>query len=68
MSPFARHGARVAGAALETLLGRHGYRDIAEVRLQRGSYVLRARDRFGRPVELVVNPITAKVLHKTIFQ
>ena len=59
---------RLSVAALETLLGRHGYRDIAKVRLQRGSYVLRARDLFGRPVELVVNPITAKVLHKTIFQ
>ena len=59
---------KLSVAALETLLGRYGYRDIAEVRLKRGSYVLRARDLLGRPVELVVNPITAKILHKTIFR
>ena len=59
---------RLSVSAIEIVLRRHGYTKIAKVQLKRGLYTVWARDLFGRPVKLVLDPTTTTILRKTIYQ
>lgn len=53
----------LAGTIASLLLGRHGFR-IDSMRLYRGAYHARARNRYGYPIALVIDPFTGTVLRR----
>lgn len=53
----------LAGTIARLLLGRHGFR-IDSMRLYGGNYHARARNRYGYPIALVIDPFTGTVLRR----
>ena len=59
--PLRRH--LLAGTIAQLLLRTYGFR-VNDMRLHRGAYHANARGRYGRPITLVIDPFTGRVLRR----
>jgi hypothetical protein len=53
----------LAGTIAQLLLRTYGFR-VHDMRLRRGAYHANARSRYGRPIALVIDPFTGRVLSR----
>ncbi len=58
--------ARLSTSAITTLLRQKGYTRIGKVKLTGGAYTVRARDRHGRRVKLIVDPSSGRILRESV--